>query len=243
MRTEGACFYTVFHGTGRTSSSGPVCLTIAGAMYCLSGCRISRRSVCPVPYACCWPLSQRSPWPAVLTVSCRFKLLDSKCRLRTRGLATGGHGDSPLAQAASRGCPSRSPWRVCSLCRLPNELRQPADLPPNHAHKRRLHSRRTPFPREGRPAMPPICRQRRRRKPTTTLRRQAPAQVCDEQFPSWRQHGHVPRSQLPAPWSKGSPGAESDLVFAATNVAAVSGPDRQTAVSRPSCRRAARASC
>ncbi|CPR02716.1 MmpL4 protein [Mycobacterium bohemicum DSM 44277] len=79
-------FYTMFHSTAHVVlGSG---LTIAGAMYCLSFCRLPYFESLGVPCAVGMlvaVLAALTLGPAVLTVASFFKLLDPKRKLQTRG--------------------------------------------------------------------------------------------------------------------------------------------------------------
>jgi len=79
-------FYTMFHSTAHVVlGSG---LTIAGAMYCLSFCRLPYFQSLGVPCAVGMlvaVLGALTLGPAVLTVASFFKLLDPKRKLQTRG--------------------------------------------------------------------------------------------------------------------------------------------------------------
>ena len=79
-------FYTMFHSTAHVVlGSG---LTIAGAMYCLSFCRLPYFESLGVPCAVGMlvaVLAALTLGPAVLTVASFFKLLDPKRKLQTQG--------------------------------------------------------------------------------------------------------------------------------------------------------------
>ncbi|MBW0015647.1 MMPL family transporter [Mycobacterium sp.] len=79
-------FYTMFHSTAHVVlGSG---LTIAGAMYCLSFCRLPYFQSLGAPCAIGMlvaVLAALTLGPAVLTVASFFKLLDPKRKLQTRG--------------------------------------------------------------------------------------------------------------------------------------------------------------
>jgi putative drug exporter of the RND superfamily len=79
-------FYTMFHGTAHVVlGSG---LTIAGAMYCLSFCRLPYFQSLGVPCAVGMlvaVLAALTLGPAVLTVGSFFKLLDPKRKMQTQG--------------------------------------------------------------------------------------------------------------------------------------------------------------
>ncbi|AYE98548.1 MMPL family RND transporter [Mycobacterium paragordonae] len=79
-------FYTMFHSTAHVVlGSG---LTIAGAMYCLSFCRLPYFESLGAPCAIGMlvaVLAALTLGPAVLTVASFFKLLDPKRKLQTRG--------------------------------------------------------------------------------------------------------------------------------------------------------------
>ena len=79
-------FYTMFHSTAHVVlGSG---LTIAGAMYCLSFCRLPYFQSLGVPCAVGMlvaVLAALTLGPAVLTVASFFKLLDPKRKLQTQG--------------------------------------------------------------------------------------------------------------------------------------------------------------
>ncbi|WAC93361.1 RND family transporter [Mycobacterium sp. Aquia_213] len=79
-------FYTMFHSTAHVVlGSG---LTIAGAMYCLSFCRLPYFSSLGIPCAVGMlvaVLAALTLAPAVLTVASFFKLMDPKRQLQTRG--------------------------------------------------------------------------------------------------------------------------------------------------------------
>ena len=79
-------FYTMFHSTAHVVlGSG---LTIAGAMYCLSFCRLPYFQSLGVPCAVGMlvaVLAALTLGPAVLTVASFFKLMDPKRKLQTRG--------------------------------------------------------------------------------------------------------------------------------------------------------------
>ncbi|MGF2946260.1 RND family transporter [Mycobacterium sp. Lab-001] len=84
--TREEAFYTMFHSTAHVVlGSG---LTIAGAMYCLSFCRLpyfqSLGAPCAVGMLVA-VLAALTLGPAVLTVASFFKLLDPKRKLQTRG--------------------------------------------------------------------------------------------------------------------------------------------------------------
>ncbi|HET9892632.1 MAG TPA: MMPL family transporter, partial [Mycobacterium sp.] len=84
--TREEAFYTMFHSTAHVVlGSG---LTIAGAMYCLSFCRLpyfeSLGAPCAVGMLVA-VLAALTLGPAVLTVASFFKLLDPKRTLKTRG--------------------------------------------------------------------------------------------------------------------------------------------------------------
>jgi len=84
--TREKAFYTMFHSTAHVVlGSG---LTIAGAMYCLSFCRLpyfqSLGAPCAVGMLVA-VLAALTLGPAVLTVASFFKLLDPKRKLQTRG--------------------------------------------------------------------------------------------------------------------------------------------------------------
>ncbi len=84
--TREQAFYTMFHSTAHVVlGSG---LTIAGAMYCLSFCRLPYFESLGVPCAVGMlvaVLAALTLAPAVLTVASFFKLLDPKRKLQTRG--------------------------------------------------------------------------------------------------------------------------------------------------------------
>ncbi len=84
--TREQAFYTMFHSTAHVVlGSG---LTIAGAMYCLSFCRLPYFESLGVPCAVGMlvaVLAALTLGPAVLTVASFFKLLDPKRKLQTRG--------------------------------------------------------------------------------------------------------------------------------------------------------------
>ncbi|OCB18875.1 hypothetical protein A5675_18335 [Mycobacterium malmoense] len=84
--TREQAFYTMFHSTAHVVlGSG---LTIAGAMYCLSFCRLPYFQSLGVPCAVGMlvaVLAALTLAPAVLTVASFFKLLDPKRKLQTRG--------------------------------------------------------------------------------------------------------------------------------------------------------------
>ncbi|MGD1280921.1 RND family transporter [Mycobacterium seoulense] len=84
--TREEAFYTMFHSTAHVVlGSG---LTIAGAMYCLSFCRLPYFESLGVPCAVGMlvaVLAALTLAPAVLTVASFFKLLDPKRKLQTRG--------------------------------------------------------------------------------------------------------------------------------------------------------------
>src|SRR5271163_2087267 len=79
-------FYTMFHSTAHVVlGSG---LTIAGAMYCLSFCRLPYFESLGVPCAVGMMVAVMAALtlgPAVLTVASFFKLLDPKRKLQTQG--------------------------------------------------------------------------------------------------------------------------------------------------------------
>ncbi len=79
-------FYTMFHGTAHVVlGSG---LTIAGAMYCLSFCRLPYFQTMGVPCAVGMLVAVFAALtlgPAVLTIATFFKLMDPKRKLQTRG--------------------------------------------------------------------------------------------------------------------------------------------------------------
>ena len=79
-------FYTMFHSTAHVVlGSG---LTIAGAMYCLSFCRLPYFQSLGVPCAVGMlvaVLAALTLGPAILTVASFFKLLDPKRKLQTQG--------------------------------------------------------------------------------------------------------------------------------------------------------------
>lgn len=84
--TREQAFYTMFHSTAHVVlGSG---LTIAGAMYCLSFCRLPYFESLGVPCAVGMlvaVLAALTLAPAVLTVASFFKLLDPRRKLQTRG--------------------------------------------------------------------------------------------------------------------------------------------------------------
>ncbi len=84
--TREEAFYTMFHSTAHVVlGSG---LTIAGAMYCLSFCRLPYFESLGIPCAVGMlvaVIAALTLGPAVLTVASFFKLLDPKRRLQTRG--------------------------------------------------------------------------------------------------------------------------------------------------------------
>ncbi|MDP7722602.1 RND family transporter [Mycobacterium sp. TY814] len=84
--TREQAFYTMFHSTAHVVlGSG---LTIAGAMYCLSFCRLPYFESLGAPCAIGMlvaVLAALTLGPAVLTVASFFKLLDPKRKLQTRG--------------------------------------------------------------------------------------------------------------------------------------------------------------
>jgi putative drug exporter of the RND superfamily len=84
--TREEAFYTMFHSTAHVVlGSG---LTIAGAMYCLSFCRLPYFSSLGIPCAVGMlvaTLAALTLAPAVLTVASFFKLLDPKRKLQTQG--------------------------------------------------------------------------------------------------------------------------------------------------------------
>ncbi|OBA83077.1 hypothetical protein A9W99_09145, partial [Mycobacterium sp. 1164966.3] len=84
--TREEAFYTMFHSTAHVVlGSG---LTIAGAMYCLSFCRLPYFESLGVPCAVGMlvaVLAALTLAPAVLTVASFFKLMDPKRTLQTRG--------------------------------------------------------------------------------------------------------------------------------------------------------------
>ncbi|GAA4533719.1 RND family transporter [Mycobacterium paraffinicum] len=84
--TREEAFYTMFHGTAHVVlGSG---LTIAGAMYCLSFCRLPYFQTMGVPCAVGMLVAvfgALTLGPAVLTVATFFKLMDPKRKLQTRG--------------------------------------------------------------------------------------------------------------------------------------------------------------
>jgi putative drug exporter of the RND superfamily len=84
--TREQAFYTMFHSTAHVVlGSG---LTIAGAMYCLSFCRLPYFSSLGVPCAVGMlvaVLAALTLGPAMLTVASFFKLLDPKRKLQTQG--------------------------------------------------------------------------------------------------------------------------------------------------------------
>jgi putative drug exporter of the RND superfamily len=84
--TREEAFYTMFHSTAHVVlGSG---LTIAGAMYCLSFCRLPYFQSLGAPCAIGMlvaVLAALTLGPAVLTVASFFKLLDPKRKLQTRG--------------------------------------------------------------------------------------------------------------------------------------------------------------
>ena len=84
--TREEAFYTMFHSTAHVVlGSG---LTIAGAMYCLSFCRLPYFQSLGVPCAVGMlvaVLAALTLGPAVLTVASFFKLMDPKRKLQTRG--------------------------------------------------------------------------------------------------------------------------------------------------------------
>ena len=85
-QTREEAFYTMFHGTAHVVlGSG---LTIAGAMYCLSFCRLPYFQTMGVPCAVGMLVAVFAALtlgPAVLTVATFFKLMDPKRKLQTRG--------------------------------------------------------------------------------------------------------------------------------------------------------------
>lgn len=84
--TREQAFYTMFHGTAHVVlGSG---LTIAGAMYCLSFCRLPYFQTMGVPCAVGMLVAVFAALtlgPAVLTIATFFKLMDPKRKLQTRG--------------------------------------------------------------------------------------------------------------------------------------------------------------
>src|ERR1700720_1036186 len=84
--TREEAFYTMFHSTAHVVlGSG---LTIAGAMYCLSFCRLPYFESLGVPCAVGMLVAVFAALtlgPAVLTVASFFKLLDPKRKLQTQG--------------------------------------------------------------------------------------------------------------------------------------------------------------
>ena len=84
--TREEAFYTMYHSTAHVVlGSG---LTIAGAMYCLSFCRLPYFSSLGIPCAVGMlvaVLAALTLAPAILTVASFFKLLDPKRTLQTRG--------------------------------------------------------------------------------------------------------------------------------------------------------------
>lgn len=84
--TREKAFYTMFHGTAHVVlGSG---LTIAGAMYCLSFCRLPYFQTMGVPCAVGMLVAVFAALtlgPAVLTIATFFKLMDPKRKLQTRG--------------------------------------------------------------------------------------------------------------------------------------------------------------
>jgi RND superfamily putative drug exporter len=84
--TREEAFYTMFHSTAHVVlGSG---LTIAGAMYCLSFCRLPYFESLGVPCAVGMlvaVLAALTLGPAVLTVASFFKLMDPKRRMQTQG--------------------------------------------------------------------------------------------------------------------------------------------------------------
>ncbi|WP_156689020.1 MMPL/RND family transporter [Mycobacterium sp. Marseille-P9652] len=84
--TREQAFYTMFHSTAHVVlGSG---LTIAGAMYCLSFCRLPYFQSLGAPCAIGMlvaVLAALTLGPAVLTVASFFKLMDPKRKLQTRG--------------------------------------------------------------------------------------------------------------------------------------------------------------
>src|SRR4051794_16187135 len=84
--TREEAFYTMFHSTAHVVlGSG---LTIAGAMYCLSFCRLPYFESLGVPCAVGMlvaVLAALTLGPAVLTVASFFKLMDPKRKLQTQG--------------------------------------------------------------------------------------------------------------------------------------------------------------
>ncbi|BBZ40376.1 MMPL/RND family transporter [Mycobacterium conspicuum] len=84
--TREQAFYTMFHSTAHVVlGSG---LTIAGAMYCLSFCRLPYFETLGIPCAVGMlvaVLAALTLAPAILTVASFFKLLDPKRTLQTRG--------------------------------------------------------------------------------------------------------------------------------------------------------------
>lgn len=84
--TREEAFYTMFHSTAHVVlGSG---LTIAGAMYCLSFCRLPYFESLGVPCAVGMlvaVLAALTLGPAILTVASFFKLMDPKRKLQTRG--------------------------------------------------------------------------------------------------------------------------------------------------------------
>jgi putative drug exporter of the RND superfamily len=84
--TREQAFYTMYHSTAHVVlGSG---LTIAGAMYCLSFCRLPYFSSLGIPCAVGMlvaVLAALTLAPAILTVASFFKLLDPKRTLQTRG--------------------------------------------------------------------------------------------------------------------------------------------------------------
>ncbi len=84
--TREQAFYTMYHSTAHVVlGSG---LTIAGAMYCLSFCRLPYFSSLGIPCAVGMlvaVLAALTLAPAILTVASFFKLLDPKRKLQTQG--------------------------------------------------------------------------------------------------------------------------------------------------------------
>src|ERR1700744_5137902 len=89
--TREQAFYTMYHSTAHVVlGSG---LTIAGAMYCLSFCRLPYFSSLGIPCAVGMLIAVLAALtldPAVLTVASFFKLLDPKRSLQTRGWRRNG---------------------------------------------------------------------------------------------------------------------------------------------------------
>ena len=147
-------FYTMFHSTAHVVlGSG---LTIAGAMYCLSFCRLPYFESLGVPCAVGMlvaVIAALTLGPAILTVASFFKLHGSEAKAADPGLAPHRHHHRPLARTGFRGDHrGRTGWSARSA-RLQDGLRQPALLADRHPSQHRIC--------RGRPALQPGSAQSR----------------------------------------------------------------------------------